>query len=283
MNIYIIIPAHNEEDCIALMLESLANQTLLPKKVVVVNDNSTDNTQIIIDKFSAENNWLQSVSIKSSIEHIPGSKVINAFYKGFETLDDNYDIICKFDADIMLPKNYLESIVALFQSNKKTGIAGGLAYIEKNGEWIYETVASKNHVRGPFKAYRKECFQDISGLKKSIGWDTVDILLAQYYGWTVKTDQALQVKHLKPTGNSYSKKSALLQGEAFYKMRYGVLISLIATLKKSINNRDFSILVNDLKGYFKAKRNEKEFIVSEAEGKFIRKLRWKGIKQAIFG
>ncbi|WP_290702149.1 glycosyltransferase family 2 protein [Lacinutrix sp.] len=283
MNIYIVIPAHNEEDCIALMLHSLANQTLLPKKVIVVNDDSTDNTQQIIDAFSSKNSWLQGVSIKSSKEHIPGSKVINAFYKGFETLDDDYDIICKFDADIILPENYLESIVTLFNTYKKVGIAGGLAYIKKNKTWVYETVASKDHVRGPFKAYRKECFKAIGGLKQSIGWDTVDTLLTKYYGWTVKTDQTLHVKHLKPTGQSYSKKSALLQGEAFYKMRYGIIISVIAALKKSIKNRSFLILVNDIKGFCKAKRNKKDFLVSKAEGKFIRKLRWKGIKQAFFG
>lgn len=265
------------------MLESLTNQTLLPKKVVAVNDNSTDTTQNIINSFSTKKNWIESITIQSSTEHIPGSKVINAFYKGLETLDSDYDIICKFDADIILPKNYLESIVSIFQSDKKIGIAGGLAYIEKNGEWIYETVSSKNHVRGPFKAYRKECFKSIGGLKQSIGWDTVDILLAQYYGWSVKTNQKLHIKHLKPTGKSYSKKSALLQGEAFYKMRYGFIISGIAALKKSINNQDFSILANDLKGYFKARRKKKAFIVSEAEGQFIRKIRWKGIKEAIFG
>lgn len=282
MNIYIVIPAHNEEDCIAIMLESLLKQTLLPKKVVVVNDNSTDKTQSIIDTYSKKNSWLNSISIQSSKEHIPGGKVINAFYKGFKTLDNNYDIICKFDADIILPDNYLESIVALFRADNKAGIAGGLAYIEKNSEWIYENIASKNHARGPFKAYRKACFKDIGGLKQSIGWDTVDTLLAKYYGWTIKIDKTLQVKHLKPTGQSYSKKSALLQGEAFYKMRYGIVISFIAALKKSIKNRNFSILLNDIKGYYQAKRSKKDFLVSKNEGQFIRKLRWKGIKQVFF-
>jgi len=283
LNIYIVIPAHNEENYIALMLQSLVKQTLLPKKVVLVNDNSTDNTQHIINTFLDKNNWIQSISIQSSKEHIPGSKVIHAFYKGFETLDNNYDIICKFDADIILPNNYLESIVTLFNSDEKIGIAGGLAYVEKNEKWVYETVASKYHVRGPFKAYRKKCFQDIGGIKQSIGWDTVDTLLAKYYGWIVKTDQTLKVKHLKPTGQSYSKNSALLQGESFYRMRYGIVISFIAALKKSVKKRNFSVLLNDLKGYNQAKQYRKEFLVSKTEGKFIRKLRWKGIKQAIFG
>ena len=100
------------------MLESLTTQTLLPKKVVVVNDNSTDKTQELVDDFSTKNNWIESITIQSSKEHIPGSKVINAFYKGLETLDSNYDIICKFDADIILPNNYLECIVNLFKKKQ---------------------------------------------------------------------------------------------------------------------------------------------------------------------
>ena len=31
-----------------------------------------------------------------------------------------------------------------------------------------------------------------------MGWDTVDELLAKYYGWQILTDKTLKVKHLKP-------------------------------------------------------------------------------------
>jgi len=172
------------------MLESLAEQTVLPKKVVVVNDNSSDNTQKIVETFTKKIDWLTLLNHKSSNEHTPGSKVINAFYKGFETLNENYDIICKFDADIILPNDYLEKLIQLFKSDDTIGIAGGLAYIKKNDKWIYETVASKDHVRGPFKAYKKQCFKDIRGLKRSIGWDTLDTLLARFHGWKVQTDKS---------------------------------------------------------------------------------------------
>ncbi|WP_313791485.1 glycosyltransferase family 2 protein [Lacinutrix neustonica] len=45
MNIYIVIPAHNEANSIGLMLDSLTQQTVLPHKVLVVNDHSTDATR----------------------------------------------------------------------------------------------------------------------------------------------------------------------------------------------------------------------------------------------
>ncbi len=277
MNFYIVIPAHNEEDSIALTLESLINQTHLPKKVIVVNDNSTDNTKSIVDSYIKQNDWLNSTTITSSNEHIPGSKVINAFYKGFETLDDNYDILCKFDADIVLPNNYLENIKLLFNSNKSVGIAGGLAFIKKDNTWVYENISDKNHVRGPIKAYRKSCFEDIGGLKPSIGWDTVDILLAKYHGWSVAVDKSLHVKHLKPTGLSYNKNSKYLQGEALFKMRYGFTLALITALKIAFKKRSFLDFNNYIIGYFKAKRSDLEYLVTKDEGKFIRKLRWHGI------
>ncbi len=263
------------------MLESLVKQTLLPKKVVVVNDNSTDRTQQIVDDFSNKNNWIKSISIQSSKDHIPGSKVINAFYKGLEILDSDYDIICKFDADIILPKNYLESIIALFNTDSKVGIAGGLAYINKNNQWVYETIASKNHVRGPFKAYRKECFQDIGGLKPSIGWDSIDVMLAQYYGWTIKTDKLLIVKHLKPTGKTYHKSSKYLQGEALYKMRFGLPLTILSALKSAISKRSFLYFKNTIFGYIKSKNNNIEPLVTVEQGDFIRKLRWEGVRKKL--
>lgn len=281
MNIYIVIPAHNEDSCIGLMLQSLIEQSVLPKQVVVVNDNSTDATEDIILNYTKAYSWLTSINIKSSKDHIPGTKVINAFYKGLETLDNDYDVICKFDADIILPPNYLESIIALFKSDPKVGIAGGLAYIKKENIWVYETIASKKHVRGPFKAYRKECFEAIGGLKRSIGWDTLDVLLAQFYGWTIKTDTSLHVKHLKPTGKTYHKSSKYLQGEALYKMRFGIVLTLLSALKSALARRRFFYFTNTIQGYYKAKSQNIIPLVTEDQGEFIRSLRWKGVKQKL--
>ena len=152
MKTYIVIPAHNEAAHIKATLTSIVSQTKLPAKVVVVNDNSSDDTEIIIDQFIEKHSFITKVTTNATDEHLPGSKVINAFYKGFETLDDDFDIIVKLDADIILPNNYFETIANHFKDDPKIGIAGGLAFIEKNGNWIYETIADKNHVRGPFKA-----------------------------------------------------------------------------------------------------------------------------------
>ena len=277
MNFYIIIPAHNEQDSIGQTLESLANQSLLPKKVVVVNDNSTDNTKTIIEDFSKKYTWVTLVNNVSSNEHLPGSKIINAFYKGYETLDDSFDVICKFDADLIFPSNYLEQLSKHYNSNPKLGMASGFCYIQNNGDWVLENLTRKDHIRGALKSYRKDCFLQIDKLKPSMGWDTVDELLAKFYGWNILTDETLHVKHLKPTGISYNKASKYLQGEAMYKMRYGFTITLISALKLAYKKGGFSLFKDYMTGFFKAKQNKLEFLVTKEQGLFIRQLRWKGM------
>jgi glycosyltransferase involved in cell wall biosynthesis len=282
MKIYIIIPAHNEEAHIAATLQSLVDQTFLPKKIVVVNDNSSDGTQNIIDSFSEKHTFISSIKTNSEDYHAPGSKVISAVKEGLKTLDNDYDVICKFDSDLIFPTNYLETINTIFINNSNCGLAGGYCYIKKNDQWVLENLTNKDHIRGALKAYRKECFNQIGGFKNTIGWDTVDELLAQYHGWKICADESLIVKHLKPTGKVYSKEAKHKQGEAFYRMRYGYLLTLIAILKLSYKKKSLTFFFDSMKGYKKARREWTPFIVSEKEGVFIRDLRWKNIRKKLF-
>ncbi|WP_204346359.1 glycosyltransferase family 2 protein [Psychroserpens algicola] len=277
MNFYIVIPAHNEETVIQKTLESLVAQTLPAKQIVVVNDHSTDKTPSIVETFAAKHHNIKLVNTRSSDKHIPGAKIINAFYKGYDTLDKHYDVICKFDADLIFPKNYLEQLAFHFNQNERLGMVAGFCYIKKDNDWVLENLTRKDHIRGALKAYRKACFLDIGKLKPSMGWDTVDELLAKYYDWELLTDESLHVKHLKPTGISYNKASKYLQGEAMYKMRYGFFITLISAIKLAYKKRNFALFKDYISGYFRGKRHNLEQLVTEDQGRFIRQLRWKGM------
>lgn len=273
MNYYIIIPTFNEEKFIAQTLQSLVEQTVLPSKIVVVNDGSTDKTREIVQSFVEKYTFISLVNKTSEAIHLPGSKVIHAFNKGLETIDDNYDFIVKADADLIFPPHYFESISNHFQSDNRVGMAGGFCYIEKNGEWILENLTDKDHIRGAIKAYRKETFNQMGGLKPEMGWDTVDELLCKFYNWKVVTDNSLQVKHLKPTGANYNKAARFKQGEAFYRLGYGFWITAIASLKLALLKKKPLLFFDYIQGFWKAKRTKKPLLVNSKQGKFIRKYR----------
>jgi len=282
MKYYIIIPTFNEEKFISLTLQSLVEQTVLPSKVVVVNDGSTDKTEEIIQSFIEKHSFITLVNKTSEAIHLPGSKVIQAFNKGLETLDDNYDFIVKADADLIFPKNYFETICNHFQSDKQIGMAGGFCYINKNGEWILENLTDKDHIRGAIKAYRKETFNQIGGLKTEMGWDTVDELLCKFYNWKVITDETLQVKHLKPTGANYNQAARFKQGEAFYRLGYGFWITCIASVKLALLKKKPFLFFDYLNGFWKAKRAKKPLLVTTDQAKFIRYYRWKKVMEKLF-
>lgn len=282
MKYYIVIPSHNEESLISLTLQSLVEQTVLPTKIVVVNDNSTDNTEAIVSSFVSKYPFISLVNKTSDAIHLPGSKVIQAFQKGLETLDENYDFIVKADADLIFPSNYFETIIKHFKSDNRIGMAGGFCYIEKNGEWILENLTDKDHIRGALKAYRKETFKQIGGLKPEMGWDTVDELLCKFYNWKVVTDESLHVKHLKPTGANYNKTARYKQGEAFYSLGYGFWITTIASIKLAMMKKKPLLFIDYIKGFWKAKSSKKPLLVTEEQAKFIRNYRLKKMKEKLF-
>lgn len=281
MKLYIVIPAYNEAEFIGETLRSLVAQTRLPAKIVVVNDQSTDSTKEIILDFAEKHDFISLVNTTSEGEHSPGGKVIRTFNQGYKTLDDDYDIICKFDADLVFPENYLERIIDIFEADASTGMAGGFCTVFKNGNWVLENLTDTDHIRGALKAYRKECFLEIGKLRPAMGWDTADELLAQFHRWNIKTDTKLRVKHLKPTGASYNTTSKYKQGEAFYRLRYGFFITLIASAKLAYLKRNFGLFRDYLSGYFKAKKEKQPFLVSQEEGRFIRNLRWRKMRSKI--
>ena len=282
MRYYVVIPAHNEAGFIQKTLQSLVDQSLLPEKVIVVNDHSTDNTEQLIDQYVEKHTVFSKINTESSEAHMPGSKVVNAFNKGMEELDDTYDFIVKLDADIILPTNYFSTVAQVFKKDPSIGIAGGFAYEEdQNGNWLLNHPMHKDHIRGAFKAYTKPTFKAIKGLRCAMGWDTLDELLARHQGFRIQSIESLKVKHLRPTGKSYNKKARLLQGKAMYTMGYGFVLTFIASVKMALMNKRPKVVLDNLSGYFKAKKNQTPLIVSPEEAQFIRNYRWKNIRAQI--
>ena len=274
----IIIPAHNEGDILAQTLDSLLGQTLPAHSIVVIDDNSTDHTAVILADYCKRFPQVKTLYRSSSVQRLPGAKIVQAFNAGLP-LVGQVDIICKYDADLIFPPNYLETLQTYYLQNPQLGMCGGICSIEKDGKWLKESLTNKNHLRGALKSYRKECFQAIGGLKEAMGWDTVDELLAQYHSWELLVVEDLVVKHLRPTASRYNPQAQYMQGGMFYRLRYGGVLSFLASAKLAYKKRSLSLFWDYMKGYFKAKKEKQPFLVTPEEGKWIRAYRWRHIKR----
>lgn len=116
--ISVVIPAWNEEKYIEVALDLIAKQTIQPLEVIVVDNNSTDNTVAIAKKKGAR-------VIKETQQGITPAR--NA---GFNAAKG--DIIARTDADTHVPPNWLETMIEIFDSNPDiVGVSGPSSFFEE--------------------------------------------------------------------------------------------------------------------------------------------------------
>lgn len=279
MTFLIIIPAHNEEENLPFTLESLQKQSCKDFKTVIVNDGSTDKTQEVIRKYTGQDSRFETVDLQKS-SHQPGSKVVNAFKNGLKTQNINeFDIICKFDADIILPENYLETVQNAFKNNPEYGLVGGLLYVEREGAWVYEGNSNRHHVRGPVKAYRKECFIQMGGIRETLGWDNIDSILLQNLSWKETVIPELQVKLIKVKGADYTIRPADYYGRYFYFLGLNRFLAYIAASKEAAKSQSVSFFFSIIKAYEACKTEKLELKMSKDEQKSINAQRWKTLRK----
>lgn len=96
----VVTPARNESSFIGLTISSMAAQTVLPLKWVIVSDGSTDGTDEIVARHASQHPWIELVSLPQRPGRDFAGKV-RAFNVGLERVADiSYDTIVSLDADI---------------------------------------------------------------------------------------------------------------------------------------------------------------------------------------
>ncbi len=270
----IITPARNEEKFIGHTLRSVTAQTLKPLRWFIVNDGSTDGTARIVERYSRQYPWITLIDSKGS-DHPDKriSKIVAAFQTGYERVCDwDWDFIVKLDADLTLPENYFKEVARAFEKNPRVGICGGyIVQYGRNGNLVREKV-SERHVRGAFKSYRRECFNDIGGLSFRKSWDSIDQYTAMYLGWRTMT-LPLKVIHHRKTGALLDKGLAksIESGSEYYLEGHGPLLALIRSCRWGMNRSPILVTgIVFLAGYIAALASRKEKYVSKDMERFIR-------------
>ncbi len=129
VTITVLIPAHNEEDCIVETLDSLARQDPPPHRVVVVADNCTDRT--------VELAQAAGVEVFETVRN-RGKKAggLNQALRGvLDGMGDN-DCVMVMDADTQLDPGFLAGAIRRLSEDRALMAVGGLFYGEEGGGLI---------------------------------------------------------------------------------------------------------------------------------------------------
>jgi len=189
-NYILVTPAKNEEKSLPSVIDSVLNQTILPKLWVIVDDGSTDKTPEILDNFSKKYEWIKVVRLPKGLR----DKYLHYAYVcrvGFETAikycEDNkilYDFVALLDADTILEEKYFEKLIDEFKKDPSLGIASGGIYYRKKKRLIYERTL--NYPRGTGRIWSKKCFFETGGYPLDPCAHTISDVKAILRGYKIK-------------------------------------------------------------------------------------------------
>jgi glycosyltransferase involved in cell wall biosynthesis len=241
---YIIIsPVRNEAKYLSLTIESVTKQTVLPKRWIIVDDGSSDETGAVAEAAAAKCDWIKVIHRSDRGYRKPGGGVIDAFYDGYDQIGSlDWQYVVKLDGDLSFAPDYFARCLLRFQQDSRLGIGGGTICKETAGHLLPEsTIDPAFHVRGATKIYKRDCWERLGGLIRAPGWDTVDEFKANMLGWATCTFPEIQVLHHRPAGQAQGDwKNWVKNGRANYVAGYHPLFMLLKCVSR-LKSRPYGI------------------------------------------
>ena len=200
MILAVCVPFLNERAHLPQFLRSLAMQTRLPDRLLLVDDGSTDGSDEAAAEFAYAHDWarlLRRPPHEAERDRLATAKELEAFQWAVGQLDADWDVLGKLDADLRLTPRTLETLLGELENDERLGLAG--SYLQENGSRIH---IGEGHVHGATKFFRRRCWDEIAPVPAILGWDTIDEFTARMHGWRTQSFAMPDgdPEHLRPRG-----------------------------------------------------------------------------------
>jgi biofilm PGA synthesis N-glycosyltransferase PgaC len=184
--ISILVAAYNEEASIEETLISIGQQNYPGElQVIVINDGSTDNTSLVVQRARDQNPWLTFVDLKKN-----GGKA-RALNIGFKEV--LHDLVITVDADSFLYRGALTNIVERYRADPPNtrAVAGKILVRNSRKNWItrcqewdyFHGISAIKRVQslfqgtlvaqGAFSVYDRAALIEVGGWPECVGEDIV--------------------------------------------------------------------------------------------------------------
>lgn len=204
MKYVLITPAHNEEAFIEKTLASMAAQTVLPERWVIVDDGSSDRMAEIIQRYARRFSWIRLVQRPPRLDRSFAGKV-HAFNVGLEQVQSvPFEVIGNLDADLSFEPDYLEFLIGKFAEDPQLGVAG-TPFTENGGyDTARDSFEGEHHVAGGCQLFRRQCFEDVGGYipNPAGGIDWIAVTTARMKGWRTRSFPEKRFHHYRTLGTA---------------------------------------------------------------------------------
>jgi glycosyltransferase involved in cell wall biosynthesis len=204
MKYVLITPAHNEAAFVEKTLASMAAQTLLPERWVIVDDGSTDCTAEIVQSYAKQFRWIELIQRPQRQDRNFAGKA-HAFNAGFERVRSfQFEVIGNLDADLSFEPDYLEFLMRKFSEDPKLGVAGTPFTQDGDYDTARDSFEGENHVAGGCQLFRRQCFQEVGGYipNPAGGIDWIAVTTARMKGWKTRSFPEKRFHHYRTLGTA---------------------------------------------------------------------------------
>lgn len=230
----LVTPVRDEAENLRRLLGCLVAQSQRPAEWILVDNGSSDGTLQLARELQAAHDWIKVLTVPGSRAAEPGQPIVRAFVAGVAALSRIPAVVVKLDADVSMDSDYFERLVLEFAADSTLGIASGNCYERGKNGWE-STHVTEAHVRGASRAYRWECFENVSPLEQRVGWDGIDELKANAAGWTTRIVPDLIFCHHRRVGERDGRSVSrwIRQGRAAHYMGYRPSYLVARTLHRA--------------------------------------------------
>jgi biofilm PGA synthesis N-glycosyltransferase PgaC len=255
---YVLVTAcRNESLFIGDLVATIANQTVRPKKWVIVDDNSSDSTFELAAAAARQHDFIE-VRRANSARGRSFSSQVYAQQEGYEAVRaGDFEFVGFLDADIRLLPDYYEKILARLAADPSLAIAGGLV-VDKQGETTSRgrLQSVSHHVAGGVQFFRRHCYEAINGYApiEGGGQDTVAETICMMRGWKVQSFVDIVACHLRPSeGDPRTHfRAGVRWGKMCYNLGYHPLYYWTNTAARFVRRPSLRLTGGQAWGFFQA-------------------------------
>ncbi|MGH7950548.1 MAG: glycosyltransferase family 2 protein [Limisphaerales bacterium] len=212
MKYILITSARNEQAFIALTLESVIAQTVLPERWVIIDDGSTDRTAEIVERYAKHFPWITLIRRPKRKDRNFAAKAdaVNAALEEVKSLP--FEVVGNLDADVSFSADYMEFLMQQFSKDTRLGVAGTPFTEEEDYDSTRDSFEGEHYVAGPCQLFRRECFREIGGYvaNPAGGVDWIAVMTARMKGWNVKSFAEKRFHHHRSMGTAEKSEVAAL-------------------------------------------------------------------------
>ncbi len=206
----LVTPLRDEADHLENVVRHVAGQSVRPVIWILIDDQSQDGSSEICARAAREYPWIRTMTFEGPvIKRQLGVHVYQVLKSGYERGAELcreegacYRYVAFLDADMFPATDYFERLMGILEENPSMGVVSGGVYV-RNAEGGLEW--EKTPYQWPWggaRILRRECLEEIGGVKPVNSADTVAAIRAMKFGYEIRQFKEIRVVQARATSSA---------------------------------------------------------------------------------